>query len=211
MITTLDRSKDTSPDPSDTNNSRAVTVADADESKNLTADARRIIDAAGAVLAQGEALLNSVTPEAYARKNDVAFNASIGGHYRHCLDHFNCVLRGLQKPEINYDHRERNVRVETDPEFALKITRQLHEALKQLSPEMLATPVMACCEVSYDKGQSPRACSSYSRELVYAIAHAIHHYALISIMARLMEIKLPQNFGIAPSTVAHQAAASQSK
>ena len=46
--------------------------------------------------------------------------------------------------------------------------------------------------------------SSLGRELVYAIAHAIHHYALISIMARLMEARLPENFGVAPSTVTHQ-------
>ena len=39
--------------------------------------------------------------------------------------------------------------------------------------------------------------------MVYSIAHAIHHYALISVMARLMEVKLPMNFGVAPSTVAH--------
>ena len=47
--------------------------------------------------------------------------------------------------------------------------------------------------------------STFGRELVYAIAHAIHHYALISIMAGLMGAKLPKHFGVAPSTVAHNA------
>ena len=47
--------------------------------------------------------------------------------------------------------------------------------------------------------------STFGRELVYAIAHAIHHYALISVMARLLDVRLPPHFGIAPSTVAHEA------
>ena len=41
--------------------------------------------------------------------------------------------------------------------------------------------------------------------MVYAIAHAIHHYALISVMSRLMDANLPEHFGVAPSTVAHNA------
>ena len=53
-------------------------------------------------------------------------------------------------------------------------------------------------------GDSPLTLSTYGRELVYAIAHAIHHYALISVMARLLEVVLPAHFGVAPSTVAHQ-------
>jgi hypothetical protein len=59
--------------------------------------------------------------------------------------------------------------------------------------------------VSYAQGHSPLTGSTFGRELVYCIAHAIHHYALISIMARLMEVKLPEHFGFAPSTVAHNA------
>ena len=64
--------------------------------------------------------------------------------------------------------------------------------------------VLAGCEVSYEPGNSPVTQSSLGRELVYAIAHGIHHYALISVMARLLNAELPPHFGVAPSTVAHQ-------
>ncbi len=63
---------------------------------------------------------------------------------------------------------------------------------------------LARCEVSYAHGDSPVTGSTFGREMVYSVAHAIHHYALISIMARLMDAKLPEHFGVAPSTVAHQ-------
>jgi uncharacterized damage-inducible protein DinB len=169
-------------------------------------EGRRILDAAVAILLQGEDLLRSLTSENYARKVPLVFNASIGGHYRHCLDHFTSLWRGLDRDEVNYDHRARDARLEAQPSFALAQTRHLRGMLEQLSPETLDTSVRARCEVSYAHGQSPAARSTLGRELVYVIAHAIHHYALISVMARLLEVKLPDHFGVAPSTVAHQAA-----
>jgi len=39
---------------------------------------------------------------------------------------------------------------------------------------------------------------------MYAVVHAIHHYALISVMCHLLEIPLPEGFGVAPSTLKHQ-------
>jgi uncharacterized damage-inducible protein DinB len=87
------------------------------------------------------------------------------------------------------------------------LTQELRAQLEQLRPGTVERPIRARCEVSYAHGDSSITDSTFGRELVYAIAHAIHHYALISVMARLMEVKLPEQFGVAPSTVAHQAQA----
>ncbi len=168
-------------------------------------DARRILDAAVAILAQGEDLLRALSDESYIRRVPLVFNACIGGHYRHCLDHFTSLLHGLDSGEADYDHRERDARIESQPDFALTLTRQMRTRIEQLPLGTLEAPVKARCEVSYAHGDSPVTGSTFGREIVYAIAHAIHHYALISIMARLMEAKLPEHFGVAPSTVAHQA------
>jgi uncharacterized damage-inducible protein DinB len=167
-------------------------------------DFRRILSAAVDILRQGEDLLEVLSVEAYTRKLPIAFNGSIGGHYRHCLDHFTSLLRSFEGEVVDYDHRERDPRIERDPEFALGLTRQMRAVLEHLDPGSLTKPVNARCEVSYDHGDSPVTRSSLGRELVYAIAHGIHHYALISVMARLMEAELPAHFGVAPSTVAHQ-------
>jgi uncharacterized damage-inducible protein DinB len=168
-------------------------------------DARRIVGAAIAILAQGEDLLNALSKESYTRRVPLAFNACIGGHYRHCLDHFTSFLRALDADEVDYDHRERDERIESQPDFALALTQQMRAQLERLPLGALATPVRARCEVSYAHGESPVTGSTFGREMVYAIAHAIHHYALISVMARLMDAKLPEHFGVAPSTVAHNA------
>jgi hypothetical protein len=168
-------------------------------------DARRIVNAAVAILAQGEELLLALSAETYTRRVPIAFNASIGGHYRHCLDHFVSLLRGLDANTIDYDHRERDARIESQPDFALALTRQMRARLHRLPFGALELQVRARCEVSYAHGESPTTGSTFGREMVYVIAHAIHHYALISVMARLMNAQLPEQFGVAPSTVAHNA------
>ncbi len=168
--------------------------------------AGRILSAAVEILTQGEDLLRALTAESYTRRVPAVFNASIGGHYRHCLDHFTSLLLALDANEVDYDHRKRDPRIETQPDFALALTEEMRRAVEQLASDTLCAEVKARCEVSYTHGNSPVTRSTLARELVYCIAHAIHHYALISVMARLMEVKLPDHFGVAPSTVAHQKA-----
>ena len=167
-------------------------------------DARRILDAAIAILSQGEELIRALSSQNYTQRVPLAFNACIGGHYRHCMDHFTSLLRGLYADEVDYDHRERDARIESQPDFALALTQQMRARLEKLPLGALDASVRARCEVSYAHGDSPVTGSTFGREMVYSIAHAIHHYALISVMARLMDAKLPEQFGVAPSTVAHQ-------
>ena len=166
---------------------------------------RRVLTAAVDILSQGEDLLRSLSSENYTRRVPVVFNATMGGHYRHCLDHFASLLLALDADEVDYDHRKRDPRIETQPEFALALTGEMRRTIEGLMPETLCTEVKARCEVSYSHGNSPVTRSTLARELVYCIAHAIHHYALISVMARLVEVKLPEYFGVAPSTVKHNA------
>lgn len=164
-------------------------------------DAARILNAALALLEQGEELLESVPIGIYSTHIELAFNASAGGHYRHCLDHFASVIRGASDGIVDFDHRERDVRLEQDPKAALEVTRHLRAAIGRIPSALLDQPMPARCEVSYHEGVSPVTRSSLGRELVYAIAHGIHHYALIAVIIRLQGGSLPTHFGVAPSTV----------
>jgi hypothetical protein len=169
----------------------------------------RILQGAIDLLCQGETLLIALPDSAYSQSVPVAFGASIGGHFRHCLDHFASVLRGLDTRWIDYDHRERDRRLETDREFAISFSRAMRLKLQKIPPDQLPNPVSVRCEISYRPGDSPVVQSTLGRELVYAIAHGIHHYALISVMARLMNASLPTDFGVAPSTVDHRSGTTQ--
>jgi hypothetical protein len=51
------------------------------------------------------------------------------------------------------------------------------------------------------ESHSPVVHSSFEREVMFSISHAIHHYALIAMICRSLGALLPEGFGIAPSTV----------
>jgi hypothetical protein len=164
-----------------------------------------LIESVIEVLNQGEILLEEMDNELYVRRLPAAFNASIGGHYRHCLDHFRSLLDSAAAGDLNYDHRERGTLIETDRFAALNTTRALRDGYRQLSAECLNRALKVTCKTSYATSESQVSPSTVGREIMYAVAHAVHHYALIGIMGGLMGLKMPSGFGVAPSTVKHQA------
>jgi uncharacterized damage-inducible protein DinB len=157
------------------------------------------------VLNQGEALLSELDDESYVRRLPTAFNASIGGHYRHCLDHFRALLDAAEEGHLNYDHRDRGTLVESDRFAALNATRSLRERYEQTCPGWLKRELEVTCKTSYASSGSQTSGSTIGREIMYVVAHAVHHYALIGIMGGLMGLNMPAGFGVAPSTAKHQA------
>jgi len=157
------------------------------------------------VLNQGETLLGEIDNGSYVRKLPTAFNASIGGHYRHCLDHFRSLLDSAVAGDLNYDHRERGTLVESDRFAALNATLSLRDDYQQLLADCLDRELNVTCKTSYAASGSQVSPSTVGREVMYVVAHAVHHYALIGIMGGLMGLKMPVGFGVAPSTMKHQA------
>src|SRR5664279_4122992 len=97
-------------------------------------------------LRQGAALLAEISDENYTCKVPVAFNASIGGHYRHCLDHFRSLLESATTGDLNYDHRERGTLVENDRFAALNATRELREAYEKLDSVFISRLLQVTCK-----------------------------------------------------------------
>src|SRR5882724_380192 len=165
---------------------------------------QELIDSVIETLHQGETLLTEITDEAYTRKVPIAFNASIGGHYRHCLDHFRSLLDSAMDGDLNYDHRERGTLVENDRFAALNATRELHQGFERLDPVFLLRPLTVTCKTSYATNGSQVSPSTVGREIMYSVAHAVHHYALIGVMGGIMGLQMPPGFGVAPSTLKRQ-------
>jgi hypothetical protein len=156
-------------------------------------------------LTQGETLLKNIDDETYARKVPLAFNASMGGHYRHCLDHFRTLADAALEGDLNYDHRERGTLVEQNRFVALNATRELRERYERLESIFLLRPLVVTCKTSYAANGSQESPSTVGREIMYSVAHAVHHYALIGVMGAILGIEMPAGFGVAPSTLKHQA------
>jgi hypothetical protein len=187
----------------------AVALAKADDpgqpASTGTAATSPLQDAVGEVLHQGELLLNSLKDEDYTRKVPNVFGSTIGGHYRHCLDHFQSLLQGLDADEINYDHRHRDPRIENDRAFALAETHRILRAFASISRPLLDGPINVRSKVNYELNAAPLIGSTVGRELMYAVAHTIHHYALIAVICAMLEIPVPAGFGVAPSTLQYHA------
>ena len=175
-----------------------------------SSDSQELVHSVLETLAQGEALLAQLSDDDYTRKVPVAFNASIGGHYRHCLDHFRSLLDSATQGDLNYDHRERGTLIENDRFAALNATRELRAGFENLDPVFLLRPLAVTCKTSYATSGSQVSPSTVGREIMYSVAHAVHHYALIGVMGGIMGLKMPPGFGVAPSTLKHQVEAAKS-
>lgn len=162
-------------------------------------------DAAIEILRQGEMLLSSLSDDNYTRKLPGAFHSAVGGHYRHCLDHFQSMLRGFNADAIDYDDRDRDTRIEDDRAFAISETLRLMKACESIPAAFLDCPVNVRSKVNYELDIAPVIASTVGRELMYAVAHAIHHYALIAVMCGMLGVRVPFGFGVAPSTLKYQA------
>jgi hypothetical protein len=153
------------------------------------------------VLLQALGLLFNIWDATYSRMVAAPYSASIGGHYRHILEHFQCLVRGVRSGEIDYDARERNPRLETDVTYATIATCDVLRAIKNYTEEGLARSCKVVNSVSYESADTSVMESNIGRELAYCAGHAIHHYAIIRLICSHFGIEVPKEFGIAPSTL----------
>jgi len=154
------------------------------------------------ILQQGIELLETITQADYTRQHAFAQNASIGAHYRHCLEHFEPLLE-LDSDVINYDARKRDLDLETDLSTAFERTWEYAETCDYFTLFPLNKPVKVITKVSYAGQEETEVMSTLEREWMYCISHTIHHYAIISLICRQQNISVPPDFGVAPSTQKH--------
>ena len=156
------------------------------------------------VLIQGLGLLFNIWDKTYSRVAEAPYIASIGGHYRHVLEHFQCVIRGIRSGEINYDARKRNPRLETEVTYATIATCDVLRAIRNYTDASLARPCKVVNSTSYGSAQPSVIESNVGRELAYCVGHAIHHYAIIRLICSHLGVEVPNEFGIAPSTLKYR-------
>ena len=155
------------------------------------------------VLRQGCALLKMVGDETYTHKEEGPYGASIGAHYRHVLDHFTCLLEGLRSGQIDYDQRERRPEIEISRSTALLVTESIMAGFRVLPDDILRQTCTVIYSVGYEETEAQAVQSNVGREVMFCVGHAIHHYAILKMLCQTMSVRLPYEFGIAPSTLKH--------
>lgn len=141
------------------------------------------------------------TPERHAR--------TVGPHLRHVLDHYSAFIAGLPGFRIDYDSRAREARLESDLEFAAARMREIVGELVLVDEDLMELPIQIRLESGGSAGSAGSggsdaeqwSHSTVRRELQFLLSHTVHHFALIAVLLERFAIAVPDDFGIAPSTL----------
>jgi hypothetical protein len=152
------------------------------------------------VFLQLTASLGQLSEQQYTEECKTLSNATIGKHVRHVIELFQSLQSGYDKGIVNYDKRKRDMRIENDKQFALTLLTEIRNCLNKEDKDLML-------ESSYDEdsGETLSIRTNYNREVAYNLEHTIHHMALIRIgITEVSSVKLPENYGVAASTVRHR-------
>ena len=89
----------------------------------------RLIRANLHFLQQAETLLERLEDRQYREPVATFYGSSVGGHLRHCLEHYCSLLAGLGDGRVDYDDRRRDERLETK-------TAEAREALGRVRAQL---------------------------------------------------------------------------
>lgn len=152
---------------------------------------------------QAIALLDTLSPEQFVRVDSPAYEASIGAHLRHNIDHYHSFCQGLDDERVDYDHRVRDSRLEKE----LPLARAILDGIVTDLVELESSDLDRSLQVKMDcGGESEWATSSVRRELQFLLSHTVHHYAIIGMICRIQGHEVPKDFGVAPSTLKYRQA-----
>lgn len=160
-----------------------------------------LIERNAALLQQGERLILTLDTETYVRPI-AGQRASVGSHFRHCLDFYERFLEGLGPRRIDYDLRKRDPEEEREPGRALARLQRVVIALREQEPpgDEIALQVRAEARGMRESGWHA---STPGRELQFLLSHTVHHYAIVALVLRGWGRAVPETFGVAPSTLEH--------
>ncbi len=156
------------------------------------------------VAAQLVEALNNLSDEVYTQPVAFINSATIGQHVRHITGLFDQLFSGYETGEVNYDNRIRDTAVENHRKTAI-------EKLKTLATDSVKEEKTLLLVCNYGNDGEPLLINTtYTRELVYNVEHAVHHLALIRVgIQYLTPLQLPGSFGVASSTLKYKKACAQ--
>ncbi len=149
--------------------------------------------------------LKPLSPEDYTRPCKNLSDATVGQHVRHIIEMFQCLENGYHGGIVNYENRNRDRQLEQDKESALRQLQEIHSGLHKPDKALILEGMYHNDAVNVM--QFP---TNYYREIVYNLEHTIHHMALIRVgLQEIIQIELPENYGVAASTVKHRKTCAQ--
>jgi uncharacterized damage-inducible protein DinB len=148
-------------------------------------------------LAQLTELLDRMPASRYADPSiDHCFGSTIGGHFRHVLDHVRNLL--ACEGAIDYEARQRGSEIERSP-YAARTA--ISESRRALASRLIGTGErVTVSTLVLQSKTSLRAESTFERELMYVVDHTVHHLAMVRMMLARVGVDCPAEVGVASGT-----------
>jgi uncharacterized damage-inducible protein DinB len=155
------------------------------------------------LLSQLSSIIENCKEEDFSKALPELSNSTFGQHVRHTLEFFICLFDAKNDGSVNYDNRKHDQLIETDKKLAQSVIQSIITFLDENTEDFT---ISFEANYSLKEGEINSMQSSFFRELSYNIEHAIHHMALLKVAVNqtLHYIQLPENFGVASSTVRYQ-------
>ncbi len=148
-------------------------------------------------------LLYKLDEGTYSRPLPLFNGSTIGQHFRHILDFYGCLSRGVDEGRIDYAQRQRDVMVENEPTYAAGVFDQCLQNIMAME-EAKEVDILADFSSDFNE-ERPVVRSTVGRELMYAYDHAVHHLAIIKMGLKVAfpTVETDPSLGVAPSTLKH--------
>jgi hypothetical protein len=152
------------------------------------------------VFVQLSQTVSELSSDEYRRPSNVLLNATIGEHVRHIIELFQCLEKGYDTGIVNYEKRERDHQIETNKDLAISLLKEIYQNIDKSNKDIFLEAEDHC-----DPAETVSIPSNYYRELAYNLEHTIHHMALIRVgINEVSSVRLPEEFGVAYSTVKYR-------
>ncbi|MCF6401784.1 DinB family protein [Chitinophaga filiformis] len=171
----------------------------------MTTSVSQVTAPLAGLLMQLQDLLEHLTDEQYVCQIKLLSNATLGQHTRHIIEFFQELNAGYGTGTVDYDKRKRDYSIETSRACAINSLIMVMSSLEKENRKLLLA-----IDYSSDSEEGEFVETNYSRELVYNLEHTVHHMALLRIGVNAVStIVLPEDFGVAISTLKHRNACVQ--
>ena len=158
-----------------------------------------LLDANVHALNEGVELIQLLSPDQYGSGFEPAFQATIGAHYRHVIEHYRCLLSQIAKGVFCYDKRERDEGLELNCEYALESIADIINKLETMDGKLFDRQYRIV-----DQQSDFPLTTTLQRELLFLQSHTVHHYAMIAGITRGLGKQPMCDFGVAIATINHR-------
>lgn len=159
----------------------------------------QIINGCDLCISQCESLLREISTDHYCHVEEG--HSSVGAHMRHILDRYLSFFKGINSGCIDYDDRQRDKSIETNPQAAEFALTSIARRIKDLNLDTQRERTITMQEAVHHSGPAVAIGSTVNRELMALVTHSIHHLAIIALIVRPFGYELGADFGKAPSTI----------